>query len=345
MSSPYKPCVSTTGIGSVPFTDPEEAVKFLLESDLSIPFWPQLPKRCFAEEMIPQYCTGVPCVRFDTDRRIVSFDNAGKSEELETFYQRFLEEDPAPFALSSDNAAGFTAFEQQVPSRKWPVVKGQITGPITMTTGIYDSAHAPLFIDADLRDAVVKALVRNVQWQIGRLKQFASGQVLMFVDEPVLAAFGSSAYVYLSEADVKVMLGEVFEAINGAGGITGIHVCGNCDWGVVVRSGVQVINFDAYQYGSSISLYADDVRAFFERGGSVAWGIVPTTNVVARETVDSLVERLSQCFAALEKKGFPADLIRERAILTPSCGAGSLPAAEARHVFSLLRGVRDSIVQ
>ena len=341
MSFVFHPGLSTTGIGSVPFTDSTEAAAFLLNADLSIPFWPQLPKRCFGEEMIPQYAKGVPCVRIDADRKTISLDVTAKMEELEKFYERFLADDSTLFALSSDSSAGLPAFERLAAGRKWPVVKGQTTGPVTMCTSVYHEDGRPLFADADLRDAVVKTIVREVQWQIGRLKPFASEGVLMFVDEPVLAAFGSSTYVYLSEADVQAMLGEVFAAITEAGGISAIHVCGNSDWGVIVRSGVQVINFDAYQYGSSIALYSDDVRTLFDRGGSIAWGIVPTTVAVNKETAETLSRRLEGCFAALERKGFPAKLVRERAVLTPSCGAGSLSPEAASRVFELLREVRN----
>ncbi|NQT26244.1 hypothetical protein HQ585_12875 [candidate division KSB1 bacterium] len=342
MNSVVKPNLSTTGIGSVPFTDSKEAVSFLLNAGLSIPFWPQLPKRSFEEEMIPQYGKGMPCVRIDTNCKTVSLDVSSKLSELEAFYHRFLEEDPSLFAISSDVAAGLVAFQNMAGEKMWPVVKGQTTGPITLSTGIAGEDKRPLFSDPELRDAVVKTLVRQVQWQVKQLKPFASEGVLLFVDEPVLAAFGSSSYLYLSEEIVHGMLGEVFDAISEAGGITGIHVCGNSDFGMIVRSGVQVINFDAYQYGESISLYPDDIKAFFDRGGSIAWGIVPTTPAINRETVEGLTERLKGCFDAMERKGFSKALLYERAILTPSCGAGNLSLDEARRVFDLLAGVQHS---
>ena len=169
-------------------------------------------------------------------------------------------------------------------------------------------------------------------------------RVLLFVDEPVLAAFGSSSYLYISEENVLEMLGEVFSAIEDAGGITGIHVCGNSDWGVIVRSGVQVVNFDAYFYGESISLYPEQVKALFDRGGSIAWGIVPTTQVVNRESADSLTGRMEACFDAMTRKGFSKALLRERAMLTPSCGTGNLSAGEARRVFELLAEVRKRLM-
>ncbi|OGV78637.1 MAG: hypothetical protein A3K19_31945 [Lentisphaerae bacterium RIFOXYB12_FULL_65_16] len=321
--------------------DADEAAAFLLDAGLSIPFWPQLPRRSFAEGMIAQYGSGMPCVRLIPDRGVVCLDTGTRMSELEEFYGRFFAEDPSLFPMSSDEAAGLPAFERLAAGRRQPFVKGQTTGPVTLCTSIFDPDRQPLFSDLDLRDAAVKTIVRKVQWQIERLKPLAAEGVLVFVDEPVLAAFGSSSYLYLSEAVVHEMLGEVFAAITGAGAITGIHVCGNSDWGMVARSGVQVINFDAYQYGPSIALYPDDLAPFFERGGCIAWGIVPTTSAVNEVTAEGLLLRLQACFEALRRKGFSSALLRERAILTPSCGTGTLTPCEARRVFELLGQVRE----
>ena len=166
---------------------------------------------------------------------------------------------------------------------------------------------------------------------------------MIFVDEPVLAAYGSRTYLGISAGDVHELVGEVLEGIHAAGGITGIHVCGNSDWGMVLSTGVQVLNFDAYQYGARIALYPEDVQGLFDRGGYIAWGIVPTTKAVGTETSDSLARRFDECLDALSEKGFSRDLLYERALLTPSCGTGSLTVKEARRVFTLLRELRQRL--
>jgi hypothetical protein len=343
MTDIFEPCMMTTGIGSVPVPDPDAGAAFVFDADLSIPFWPQLPKRCFGEQIIPQYSRAMPCVTIDDNEELVTFDTADKLEQLQAFYEAYLSEDLGPFALSSDCAAGFAAFVKQAAGRTWPVVKGHTVGPITFAVGIPNAEKQPLYSDTELRDAAVKMLTRNVQWQIEQLRPLASDRVMIFLDEPALAAYGSSTYLYISEQDVHEMLGEIFDAIRAAGCISAIHVCGNSDWGVIIRSGVDVINFDAHQFGTTIGLYADDVRTLFDRGGSIAWGIVPTTPEIVNETVESLSQRLDECFASLETKGIDSDLIRLRAILTPSCGVGTLTEDQGRRVFELLRGLRESL--
>ena len=312
----------------------------MLNAGLSAPFWPQLPKRGFLEQMIPQYAEGMPCVSVDLEEGRTSFDPAAKQDELVAFYEKFLAEDADLFPLGEACAAGFHAFAKALGERKCTMAKGQVTGPITFGIGITDANKTTLYADPELLDAAVKLLSRKAQWQIRRLKELGAETVIIFVDEPVLSAYGSSAMLSVSDQDVCRLGGELFRAIADAGGESGIHVCGNSDWGVIIRSGVGIVNFDAYQYGPRMALYADAVKTLFDRGGSIAWGIVPTTDAVDNETVESLTPKLQECLDALCEKGFTEAEVKDRSILTPSCGAGSLTVEQAEKVFRLLGELR-----
>jgi hypothetical protein len=336
----FTPSFATTGIGSLPQEDPEEAAAFVLEADVSIPFWPQLPGRGFAESMVPQFSEPMPCVHTDTAAGKLYWDPERKFEELGRFYGLILAEDQEVFGLKGEKAAGFAAFRQAAAGRRWPYVKGQVTGPITFTTSIHNRDGLPLFGDAELRSAAVEVLARNARWQVEGLSEFAEETVIIFVDEPVLAVYGSSALAGISEGHVRQMVGHVREAIDDAGGISGMHVCGNSDWGVMASTGVQVLNFDAHQFGHTLGLYPEAIADHLALGGCIAWGIVPTTADIAGAEVESLERKLREGFAALTDKGIDVELLRERALITPSCGAGNLSDAEARKVFVLLRQLR-----
>jgi hypothetical protein len=171
-------------------------------------------------------------------------------------------------------------------------------------------------------------------------------QVIVMVDEPVLSAFGSSAYVGISDEDVIALESEIFEAIRAAGGLSGIHVCGNSDWSVIVRTGVDVLNFDAYRYGPRLALYAEAIQDLLARGGCIAWGLVPTTpEELQKESCASLTARFRECVGALTARGISESLVRERSMLTPCCGCGSLTIPEAGRVFALLRDLRAAARQ
>lgn len=344
MKSGFVAELRTTGIGSLPFTDPRDAVAFVLEADLSIPFWPQLPQRDFHELMVTQYSEGLPCVRTDPAGKRIFCDTAEKAAELEVFYEKFLAGDVDAFPISRDCAAGLYAFEEAAAGRTWGNTKIQTTGPLTFTQGISDAERTPIYNDPDLRDAAVKLLVRKTRWQARRFRKFSQGPLIVFLDEPVLSAYGSSSYVGISEADVHNLMRELIEAIAAEGAVSGIHVCGNSDWGVVIRSGIEILNFDAYEQGHTLALYPDDVRQLLDAGGNIAWGIVPTSEALRHESADSLARRLWRSFKLLKEKGFSESLLEERCLLTPSCGTGSLSIDDTRRVFDLLRDLREKLV-
>ena len=76
------------------------------------------------------------------------------------------------------------------------------------------------------------------------------------------------------------------------GGITGIHCCGNADWPLLFRTGVDIVSFDASSYLDKVLLYPRRDQGILHRGGSLAWGIVPTTGFTGKETADSLIDQL-----------------------------------------------------
>ena len=63
----------------------------------------------------------------------------------------------------------------------------------------------------------------------------------------------------------------------------GIHCCGKADWPLVINSGADIISFDAYDYSGTIALYPGEFSGFLKKGGYLAWGIVPTTEVIGNE--------------------------------------------------------------
>ncbi|MCK5505867.1 MAG: hypothetical protein KAJ10_11945, partial [Thermodesulfovibrionia bacterium] len=84
---------------------------------------------------------------------------------------------------------------------------------------------------------------------------------------------------------------------------------------------------------------------FINNGGVIAWGIVPTTDAIRGVTLEGLGEQLERGLTSLEKIGIPRDKLRNQALLTPSCGTGSLKIEDALKVFSLLKDLRNTYVR
>jgi hypothetical protein len=333
---------ATTMIGSVPFADPDEAVRFVLGSGVDVPAWPQLPSRAFVEGMIPQCSEGIPFVRIDeAEKRVWCGIPDDRSDALAEFYQNVMDMNVDAFAISEHAAAGLHRFVAHLAKSgaKHVFLKGQVTGPITMAIGLTDQNKQALFYDAEMRDAVLNAIVMKARWQARLLQQYCEN-LLMFFDEPVLAGFGTSAYLGLKAEHVVEMCNAVSAAIHDEGALAGIHVCSNTDWAVVMSTGIDVLNFDAYSTDCALSLYPEALRGFIGRGGVLAWGIVPTTHEIEDATLDGVVARLRGEFEKLSAKGFTREELKRCSILTPSCGAGMLSVEQCRKVFDLLARTR-----
>jgi methionine synthase II (cobalamin-independent) len=198
-----------------------------------------------------------------------------------------------------------------------------------------DENKRAIYYNDEFRDVIVKALAMKCRWQIQKFQPYAE-KVICFIDEPILSAFGSSTYVSVKREDVVAMLAEVIDAVHADNALAGIHCCGNTEWSILIDAGVDIVNFDAFDYGKTIAFYADSVKAHLERGGILAWGVVPTNKIIQSQTVASLEAQLEAVMDNLAATGIEKQLILEQAMITPSCGTGSLDVADAEKVFELL---------
>jgi hypothetical protein len=332
-----------TAIGSLPHAVPCDAVKVVLQSIPECPIWPQLPKRGFREQMEIQYSEGLPCVVLDEAKGRMHFataDEEAAGAALGGFYETYMaaEEsgDWSAFAISPAFSAGLYALEQALakgPKRPW--IKVQTTGPLTIGLSIVDQDKRAIYYNEMFRDALVKAMIAKCRWQIKKFSPLAEGTIC-FVDEPILSAFGSSTYVSVGREDVVSILAELVTAIHDAGALCGVHCCGNTEWPILMDAGVDIVNFDAFGFGESMALYPEQLKNHLDAGHYLAWGLVPTSEKVIGQTVDSLVSHFDTLVGRLAARGISRDLIERQALITPSCGTGSLPQELAEKVFGLL---------
>lgn len=331
---------NTTGIGSLPHTDPTEACNVIFDS-VDIPFWPQLPHRNFLELMVPQYSEGFPFVKIKGEDLYV-----GKAEEseLSAFYEAVANK--SGFPISQKYAAGFYTFIDILKEKgqRFSTVKGHITGPLTFTLSLTDDQKRPIFFDEEMRELSLELLKGKVTWQVEMLKPYADN-VLIFVDEPILSALGTSVYIGVSNEEALRMLREIVKHIKHEGALAGIHCCGKADWPLVLSSGIDVFNYDSYFFWDTLALYPEDVTTFIDNNGFIAWGVVPTTEIIREVDLQGLKQQFERGLASLEEIGIPKDKLRQHVLITPSCGTGSLTVEDTLKVFSLLKGLKKSYAQ
>lgn len=322
-------CLPTV-IGTMPHAHAQQATRSLLHYLTAIPAWPQLPNRSFKENMYVQFSEGFPGVKIEEEHIYVNCSQDLDSA-LERLHTAYLENNDAQYAISAEYASGLYTFLNSTIHQPL-AVKGQITGPISWGLSITDGLRYIIY-DETLAEAAARHLRLKASWQEKALSQISINTII-FVDEPYLSSLGSP-FVSLSSEQVIALLEETLAGIRG---ISGMHCCGNANWPMILRSlPIDILSFDAYNYATSLAVYPAEVKSFLERGGNIAWGIIPNDEeVLAGETIGSLNDRLEEAIAPFTKEGIHFNKLIEHGLLTPSCGLASLSIEAAEQVLEFL---------
>jgi methionine synthase II (cobalamin-independent) len=262
------------------------------------------------------------------------------TDALEAFYTSVLSDDVDAFVLREEYATGFFSMLEALRAMPGLWAKGQVTGPISFGLTVTDQDLRASLYHELLADAIIKNMAMNARWQVRQLKS-ARPNVILCVDEPYMAAFGS-AFINLSREQAVAYLDEISDAIHAEGGLAGIHCCANTDWSVLLGTKVDILNLDAYGFVENLALYPTELREFLDRGGSVCWGIVPNNEQIFGETPQGLAERLRDGIRLIVEKAaargvkITAEEFADRSLIAPACGLGPASVEVADQVFEVL---------
>ncbi len=344
--SQFTPQFLTTAVGSLPHTDIQAALKLIWQCVPAAPHWPQLPKTGAESSFVSQY------VRALVETGVIGgygeprfqVEAADWTDRLARFYDLYLragdgdEQALAGFGFGAEGGEAFTAFCRDIEAhgtRAAVLLKGQLSGPLTVGLQITDKHRRSSYYDETMRDMLVKSLAMHGQWQSKQLSQYGL-PVLMMVDDPALYSYGLSTHITLERSGIIADLNSIAEGIVRGGGIPGAHVCSGMDWTLLFDSEIQVVNFDAFEYMTSMAVLAEPLNEFLQRGGILSWGIVPTQAQAWQETADTLRHRLEENMHSLVQRGVNEERLRRQSMLTPSCGTGTLSRELAARIYGLL---------
>lgn len=320
------------GIGSLPHTDIDAACRSVLAAFPKSPFWPELPARDWRESMGVDQVRGLPGAVIDDEGRRAFFELSGDlSGELGRFYEAYLSENISEFAVSPEFLPGQSALARMLAmSGERPIIlKGQLTGPTTLGLMMKDTDGRALLYNEQMMDVIVKSTRLKAKWLISEMAPFCKTPAVFF-DEPMLQSIGSASI----PIDTKTAVARLREIVDGLDCLTGGHCCGNTDWSIMMAAGLDVIAYDAWSFGDTLGLYGEDLAGFIERGGYVAWGIVPASSEGAVVDTSQLISKMEDLISRTAAgAGINEELLRERGFITPSCGLGSLSVAEAEEIL------------
>ena len=299
----------TTAMAVMPHKDAEAALEVALSLD--IPFWPQLPRLNYYEDMYVQASEHFPGIMLDMDNQTLAFSMDKFIIELEETLSHF--DEPDYFDISDQYSDVYRRFLELDLSDR-PAIRGQLEGPISFGLNVLDQGKRPIIFDDTVRPFMYEFMAKRINVQLERLKKL-NPNAFMFIDEPGLQFLFSALSGYDSTAARK----DMEEFLSMIERPCGIHLCGNPDWDFLLNQDMDILSLDVYLNGEIFSSYADSIKRFLAKGGVIVWGIVPTNfEHFEAENIDTITAQLENIWIVLDKKGIDKDYLLSKSLISPA---------------------------
>ena len=300
----------TTAMGIMPHTDVDKAIDLAL--GLDIPFWPQLPRVSFYEDMYAQTSENLPGISVDAGEERVTFDTGRFEEDIVAYSEKSGE--PNTFALGQDYSAVYHRFLGK-DLEGYDAIRGQLTGPVSFGFKIVDENARPIIYSDETRSILFDFIQRKANVQYRELRE-KNDNAFVWVDEPGLGWVFSSLSGY-NDVQAKT---DYLDFLDGIEGPRALHLCANVNLPYLLQLGIDILSFDAYQIQAMPREYADATATFLSSGGIICWGIVPTDSTgLGRETPETLSTLLTGYWEVVSKNsGVPPRQIAEQSMLAPA---------------------------
>ena len=323
------PAGTTTGVGSLPGTDPVEAIALVLGEHATLPYLPQLPGRGFGADLIAQACTVLVDLPVEWQPHGWTLASHGGRDlgRARDHWQRDLD------ALT-ERAQGL------------PLLKIQIAGPMTLGANLeLPNLHKVLSDHGAFRE-LAGSLTEGVRQQLIDLAGRLPGtEIVLQIDEPSLpqvlagqvptpSGYGTvrSLESPVAEAALAAVLAQV------PAGRRVVHCCGaDVPYELIQGAGADAVSVDA---GLIRDAQLDQLGSLVDAGMSLWLGLVPGT-----DTRLELAPLLGRVRTLWNKLGFAPSLLPERVVPTPTCGLAGASLPYVRRTISVLSDVASALVE
>jgi hypothetical protein len=243
------------------------------------------------------------------NRRII-FDLSHFYEELPSYFEKA--DDPRTFRLTKEFSLVYHRFLEKDLSH-YSAIRGQMISPISLGLKVVDQDQKPIIYHDEVREVLFDFIQKKVNQQYQELRE-KNPNAFVWVDDPGLELI-FTAFSGYNEVQAR---GDLDRFLEGLEGPKGIHLCAKPDWDFLLKSKLDILSFDSFNCGAVIINYPS-LREFFNRGGIISWGIVPTyTELLDPETIDSLIERLESFWEGLSRKGVDRERLLRQSLLAPA---------------------------
>ncbi|HTZ42942.1 MAG TPA: methionine synthase [Jatrophihabitans sp.] len=321
------PAGIATGVGSLPGTDPAEALRLVLGEVAGLPYLPELPARGLGADLLGRGCALLVDLPIEWQPHGWTLTSSPGRDLARA--RDHLERD---LDLLTELAAGVG------------VLKVQLPGPLTMAAGLeLPNLHKVLTDHGAFRD-LAGSLAEGARLHLAELRSRLPGtRLVLQVDEPGLPAVLAgrvptpSGYGTVRALDRSLAEPALAELLAAApAGCRVVHCCaGEVPYELIRAAGADAVSIDAALLSDA---RLDAVGEFVDAGGALWLGVVPGTD--AEISLSGARESVRRRWAQL---GFAPALLPDRVVLTPACGLAGASAGYARRTMSVLRDTATAL--
>jgi hypothetical protein len=309
---------AVTGVGSLPHRSAHDAAAFALR-EYDVPAIPSLPRRSPAEGMIAQAVVGIAGVTLGQYGSIaVDIDALDPGAAVHT--------DLANDAFTSMRTFLSTAVGRGL---RGPV-KWQFVGPVTL-----GAALTRVGVPADRAFAVAAGAVRAHAAALAAAvaESLPASPQIVWLDEPWFGELMQPGFPIAPEPAIDLLSSAM--AVLEPVATVGVHCCADVDIASLLDAGPAVLSVPVDE---SLAAVAGYLVRFLERGGCIAWGVVPTDGPIVT-TSERSWRQLSDVWCELVRRGCDPVVLRQQSMVTPHCGLGLHTPSVADRVVKLTREV------
>ena len=309
-----------SGIGSLPGTDPAEAVRLVVGELPNFAHLPELPARGPGADLIGRSAAFLVDLSFDLTPagwRLVPRPGIDQRRAKE-FLARDLD------ALH-DVAAGWAG-----------PFKVQVGGPWTLAAGLERTRGDRAVVDAGARRDLAQSLAEGITAHVAAVAARLPGaQVVVQLDEPSVPAVLQgglptvSGFGKLAAVEAPVVEQELAAVVAALPGPVVLHCCApRAPLALFRAAGADALSFDL-----GLVQDLDAVGTAIEAGIHLLPGVVPGTDT----DLPAAKATASRVRAWWRELGFPVDDLAAAVTLTPSCGLAGATPAYARTAMAHVR--------
>ncbi|MGY1608503.1 methionine synthase [Geodermatophilus sp. SYSU D00700] len=309
-----------SGVGSLPGTDPAEALRVVLGELPELPHLPELPARGPGADLIGRSAALLVDLAVDLTPagwRLVPRPGIDlrRAQEL----------------LARD----LDALHDVAGDHRGPL-KVQAAGPWTLAAGLERERGERAVVDAGARRDLGQSLAEGVAAHVAAVAARVPGaRVVVQLDEPSLPAVlqgglpTASGFGRLPSVDAPDVESELAAVVAAVPGPVVVHCCVNrAPLDLLRAAGAAALSFDL-----GLVQDLDALGTAVEAGTQLFAGVVPGTDA----PLPAPKATASRLRAWWRELGFPADDLHRAVTLTPSCGLAGASPAYARAAMAHVR--------